>query len=83
MFYVEKWQNIYYESVKNNTKVSYKDVQGDWKLIDGTPYIQMTIDGIEYKGTLYIQRDESKTHEERIVFSLVGNNNETLWGVKQ
>ena len=72
-----------YESVRNNTKVSYKDVQGDWKLIDGTPYIQITIDGVEYNGVLNIQKDESKEHREKIVFSLVGNNNETLWGVKQ
>ena len=69
--------------VRNNTKVSYKDVEGTWKLVDGTPYIQITIDGIEYKGVLDIQKDESKEHKERIVFSLVGNNNETLWGVKQ
>lgn len=72
-----------YESVRNNTKVSYKDVEGVWKLIDGTPYIQMTIDGVCYEGVLSIQKDESRGHKERIVFSLIGNNNETLWGVKQ
>lgn len=72
-----------YESVRNNTKVSYKDTQGKWKLVDGTPYIQITIDGVKYEGTLHIQKDETKDHRERIVFSLIGNNNETIWGVKQ
>ncbi len=72
-----------YESVRNNTKASYKNVQGTWKLVDGTPYIMMTIDGVEYSGILHIQKDESKAHKERVVYSLVGNNNETLWGVKQ
>ncbi|MBR5247063.1 MAG: glycoside hydrolase family 43 protein [Clostridia bacterium] len=72
-----------YESVRNNTKVSYKEVNGTWQLVDGTPYIEMTIDSVEYKGVLDIQKDESKGHKEKIVFSLVGNNNEALWGVKQ
>ncbi len=72
-----------YESIRNNTKASYKDGNGIWKLIDGTPYIQITVDDVVYEGVLSIQKDESRDHKERIVFSLIGNNNEAVWGVKK
>lgn len=71
-----------YESVKDNTAVSSKDVSGTWSVTDGTAYATFVIDGVTYEGVFCIQKDETdKT--EKLVFSAMGNNNECIWGVKK
>lgn len=72
-----------YESTKQNTAVSSKDVSGTWNVKDGTAYITFVIDGVTYEGIFCKQADESKEKTEKIVFSAMGNNNECLWGVKR
>ena len=72
-----------YESTKQNTAVSSKDVNGTWAVKDGTAYITFVIDGVTYEGVFCKQPDESRERAEKIVFSAMGNNNECLWGVKR
>lgn len=72
-----------YESIKENTMVSSRDVNGIWSVKDGTAYITFIIDGITYEGVFCKQADESKEKTEKIVFSAMGNNNECIWGVKK
>ena len=72
-----------YESTKQNTAVSSRDVSGIWTVKDGTAYITFVIDGVTYEGIFCKQIDESKEKTEKIVFSAMGNNNECIWGVKK
>lgn len=72
-----------YESAKENTAVSYKDVTGNWKITQGTYYVTFTVDNVEYKGVFCKQYDESKEKTEKLVFSAVGENNQCIWGVKR
>ncbi len=72
-----------YEEIKENTAVSSKDVSGSWKIKDGTNYVTITVDGIEYEGIFCKQNDESAYKTEKLVFSAMGNNNECIWGVKR
>lgn len=72
-----------YESRKQNTAVSSRDVSGIWTVKDGTAYITFVIDGVTYEGIFCKQIDESKEKTEKIVFSAMGNNNECIWGVKK
>ncbi len=72
-----------YESIKENTAVSEKEVSGTWKVKNGTAYAEFTIDGIKYEGIFCKQKDESKDSAEKIVFAAIGSNNECIWGVKK
>lgn len=72
-----------YESVKENTAVSSRDVNGEWTVTDGTAYATFVIDGVTYEGVFCIQQDESADKTEKLVFSAIGNNNECIWGVKK
>lgn len=72
-----------YESTKENTAVSSKNVSGSWETKDNTYYVTFIIDSVEYNGVFCKQRDESGEKTEKIVFSAVGNNNESIWGVKR
>ena len=72
-----------YESIKENTAVSSKNVIGTWKITSGTYYVTFTIDNIEYKGIFCKQRDESAEKTEKLVFSAIGENNQCIWGVKK
>ena len=72
-----------YESTKQNTAVSSKDISGTWAVKDSTAYITFVIDGVTYEGVFCKQADESKERTEKIVFSAMGNNNECIWGVKR
>ena len=58
------------------------DCTGTWSYTAGTYYCQMKINGVVYKGVFYKQKDESASHKEVMTFSLIGNNNETIWGTK-
>ncbi len=72
-----------YESVKENNKLSSKDVAGNWKITHGTYYVSFIIDNVEYKGVFCKQKDESKEKTEKLVFSAIGENNQCIWGVKR
>ena len=56
-----------------------KDVEGTWTRTNGTYYMKITVDGIEYSGVFCKQKDEGGT--DVMTFSAVGNNT-TVWGVK-
>lgn len=58
------------------------DVTGTWSRTAGTSYCQMKIGKATYKGVFFKQRDESPTHKEVMTFTLIGNNNQTIWGTK-
>ncbi len=62
------------------------DVSGTWKQETGEDgngyYATMVIKGATYKGIFFKQYDESKTHTERMTFSLIGTNNRSIWGSK-
>lgn len=72
-----------YESIKENTAVSSREVSGTWKPTDDTAYVKFVIDGTTYEGVFCIQKDESSNKTEKLVFSAVGSNNECIWGVKK
>jgi len=58
------------------------DVKGTWSYTSGTYYCKMVIGGVTFKGIFFKQRDESETHQNVMTFSLIGSNNETIWGTK-
>ncbi len=58
------------------------DYTGTWTYKSGTYYCTMIIGGVTYKGVFFKQKDESDSHPERMTFSLIGSNNETIWGSK-
>ncbi|MDE7313350.1 MAG: RICIN domain-containing protein [Eubacterium sp.] len=58
-------------------------VTGTWSYTSETYYCQMVIDGIVYKGVFFKQKDESAGHNERMTFSLIGSDNQTIWGSKK
>lgn len=41
------------------------------------------IDGVMYKGVFFKQKDETPSHNEVMTFSLIGKNNQTIWGNKK
>lgn len=45
-------------------------------------YITIKTNRVTYKGIFDVQKDESANHTPCLVFALVGNNNEVIWGVK-
>lgn len=45
-------------------------------------YITIKTKNVTYKGVFDVQKDESTSHNPCLVFALVGNNNEVIWGVK-
>ena len=72
-----------YESIKENTAASCRDVTGSWSVKDNSYYITFIIDGVKYEGVICRQKDEGKEKTERIVFSAMGENNQSVWGVKK
>ena len=67
--------------LNSNGKIT-GDVTGSWSYIKGTYYCQMVIDGVMYKGVFFKQKDETPSHNEVMTFSLIGKNNQTIWGTK-
>ena len=55
---------------------------GTWTQKSGTYYCTMVINGITYKGIFFKQYDESSAHNNVMTFSLIGSNNESIWGSK-
>ncbi len=58
------------------------DYTGTWTYTSGTYYCQMVINGVTYKGVFFKQKDESSSHKNVMTFTLIGNNNESIWGTK-
>jgi arabinan endo-1,5-alpha-L-arabinosidase len=58
------------------------DYTGTWSYTSGTYYCQMVIGGVTYKGVFFKQKDESASHKEVMTFSLIGANNQAIWGTK-
>ena len=58
------------------------DYTGTWSYTSGTYYCQMVIGGVTYKGVFFKQKDESSSHKEVMTFTLIGSNNQSIWGTK-
>ncbi|WP_218571218.1 RICIN domain-containing protein [Paenibacillus oralis] len=58
------------------------NVTGTWSYTSGTYYCSMVINGVTYKGVFFKQRNELSSHNEVMTFSLIGSNNESIWGSK-
>ncbi len=58
------------------------DYTGTWSYTSGTYYCKMVIGGVTYKGVFFKQKDESTSHKELMTFSLIGTNNQSIWGTK-
>lgn len=58
--------------------VAGRESSGTWTMKDGSPYMSVTIDGIEYKGVFCEMKDEAGI--DVMTFSAVGDNT-TVWGV--
>ena len=56
-----------------------REATGSWSVTEGTYYMNITIDGVEYSGVFCRMEDEAGT--DVMTFSAVGSNT-TLWGVK-
>ena len=57
-------------------------VSGSWSIgADGVD-AQFKIGDVTYKGVFEYQKDESKSAKTVLTFSLAGNDNSTVWGVK-
>ena len=56
-----------------------REVSGTWSVVDGTYYMNITIDDVDYSGVFCQMLDEAGT--DVMTFSAVGENT-TLWGVK-
>jgi len=57
-------------------------VTGTWSYTSGTYYCTMVIGGVTYKGVFFKQKDESASHNEVMTFTLIGSNNQSVWGSK-
>ncbi|WP_219215055.1 family 43 glycosylhydrolase [Paenibacillus sp. S150] len=55
---------------------------GTWSHTPGTYYSTMVIGGVSYKGVFFKQYDESSSHKETMTFSLIGSNDQSVWGSK-
>lgn len=58
------------------------DFNGTWVQGDGNYYCTMKIDNVTYNGVFFKQLDESQEHKDTMTFSLIGDNNESIWGSK-
>lgn len=57
-------------------------VKGTWSYTPGTYYVSMAIDGVLYKGVFFKQYDETSSHNNVMTFTLIGSNNQAIWGSK-
>lgn len=57
-------------------------VSGTWSQTSGTYYSTMVIGGVTYKGIFFKQYNESSNHAETMTFSLIGTNDQAIWGSK-
>lgn len=58
------------------------DYTGTWLEKDDSYLATFEIDGVTYNGIFFMQHDELTPSQPVMTFSAIGNNNETIWGVK-
>lgn len=58
------------------------DYIGTWKATPSSYYCTMIINGVTYKGVFFKQYNETTNHANTMTFSLIGSNNESIWGSK-
>ena len=62
------------------------DVSGTWDQHKGSDgngyYVTMQIGKATYKGVFFKQYDETSKHAETMTFTLIGDNNHSVWGSK-
>lgn len=68
-------------TLNNNGTIS-GDYTGTWSYTSGKYFCKMVIGGVTYKGVFFKQKDESASHKQVMTFSLIGTNNQTIWGSK-
>ena len=59
------------------------DVSGTWDKEAQSSFISFVIEDVHYEGVIVMQQDETKEQTKKIVFSAIGDNNQTIWGVKK
>lgn len=57
------------------------DVSGMWTMQNGSPYMQISLGDVTYKGAFLVQADESASQTVRMTFTATGNNT-CIWGSK-
>ncbi len=65
---------------KNHTITG--DATGTWNMEKDSYFMNVTINGITYKGVFFKQQDESKNVSKVMTFTAVGSNNQCIWGSK-
>ena len=55
---------------------------GTWKQKDNSYLATFVINGVTYYGVFFKQQDESYDHNQTMTFTAIGDNNETIWGVR-
>lgn len=55
---------------------------GTWKATPDSYLATFVMDGVSYYGVFFKQQDESSSHTETMTFTAIGDNNETIWGVR-
>lgn len=79
--YVKKPKNI---RLKANGTVINEDNEeiGTWEEKKGSSAAVFVLNGITFHGFFFAQADESSEHKIAMTFTAIGENNETIWGVK-
>jgi len=57
-------------------------VAGTWKETENSYLATFVINNVTYNGVFFKQQDETGSHEMTMTFTAIGENNETIWGVK-
>lgn len=57
-------------------------VTGTWKETENSYLATFVINNVTYHGVFFKQQDESGSHAMTMTFTAIGENNETIWGVK-
>ncbi len=68
--------------LKSNGTITGEKYNGTWKTTGGTYYADFEINGIVFHGVFFEQHDESRECNLVMTFTAIGENNETVWGVK-
>ncbi len=56
-------------------------MNGSWTKEDGTPYVSILLDGVEYNG-VFVEQIKEETKEKVMTFTLLGSNELAVWGSK-
>jgi len=67
-------------SLNNDGTVSGA-MNGSWKKEEGTPYVSVVLNGVEYNG-VFIEQTKEETNEKVMAFTLLGSNELAVWGSK-